>query len=89
MAKKQTEQSLEEYVAAQEQKDVITSDNMIGKGIISDEVSNPKAFDRYKAAATNEEARALHKADMVETQKDLGMGYILQSSHLPQRPKLI
>lgn len=82
MAKKQTEQSLEEYVAAHEggqkpEKSVIKTDNMIGNGIISDEVSNPKEFDRYKAAPTNEAAKALHKADMTETQKSLGMGYIV------------
>jgi len=74
------EQTLEQYVAAHEnnnqQQEVIKSDNMIGNGIVSDEISNPKAFDRYKSAASNQEARELHKADMVATQEELGMGFI-------------
>lgn len=71
----QLEQELEQYVNAQEDTR-ITSDNMIGSGIVSDEVSNPRKFDRYKSANSNDEAKELHKADMVDVQMSTGMGYI-------------
>lgn len=78
MAKKQNlqmEQALEQYAKEQE-GDVLTSENMIGQGIKSDPISNPKQFDKYRAAESVEEAQALHKADMVETQMEIGSGYI-------------
>lgn len=73
--KLETEQALEQYVSQQE-NEMLTSDGMIGKGIKSDPISNPKQFDRYKAPETTEEAKDLYREDVLAIQKDLGSGYL-------------